>query len=313
MAIEIGCSCESGNGNTGLPNCTSLFGVAKGFGLMNIVGNDGVVNKIDLSVASIGTVFSDLLTAANATKRLYPITEVRNITFPKEENQYETDSSGQKSELREGIQSFMGEKFDIEPQFVTKLKQAKCKKNGVYLYSAKGVQGIRKFDTTDQKYYFYPIEIRTFAPYYVPQTDGNVAKAMIPFDYAPTVVEGELWTVSWSDLGTTYEDQVGLMDVNYKVVDVPVGGVSTTVGLRLYSDYGSGLDNTTTQNVDGLVTASFTAINGTTGLSVAALAVTETPDDKYTFSWTSATSADIVTISVVSSTGYIGSTTIVQP
>ena len=61
MAIEIGCACDSGNGNTGLPDCTSLFGVAKGLGMQNMVAKDGTENKIDLSVASIGTVFSDLL------------------------------------------------------------------------------------------------------------------------------------------------------------------------------------------------------------------------------------------------------------
>lgn len=313
MAIEIGCACETGNGNTGLPNCTTLFGVAKGLGMQNMVAKDGTENKIDLSVASLGTTFVDLLTASDVSTRLYPVTEIRNITFPKEDNQYETDSSGQKSELREGIQSFLGEKWDVEPQFVAKLKQAKCKRNGVYLFSLKGVQGVRKFNTTDQKYYFYPIEIRAYAPYYMPQTDGNKAKAMIPFDYAPTVAEGELWTLTWEDLGTTYEEMIGLMDVNYKVVDAVTGGGTTSVGLRLYSDYGSGLDNTTTQNVDGLVTANFTATNLNTGLAVVGLAVTEVPNDKYTFSWTSATTGDVIEIAVNTDTGFEGTTTVVEP
>lgn len=313
MAIEIGCLCTSGNGNTGLPDCTSLFGVAKGLGMQNMVAKDGTENKIDLSVASMGTVFSDLLTAAEVTTRLYPVTEIRNITFPKEDNQYETDSSGQKSELREGIQSFLGEKWDIEPQFVAKLKQGSCKRNGVYLFSAKGVQGVRKFNTTDQKYYFYPIEVRAFAPYYMPQTDGNKAKAMIPFDYAPTVIEGELWTVTWSELGTTYEAMIGLQDANYKIVDTVTGGGTTTIGLRMYSDYGSGLDNTTTQNIDGLVTADFTVTDLTTGLSVAGLAVTEVPDDKYTLSWTSETSLDVIEIAVNTDTGFEGKTTVIEP
>ena len=313
MAIEIGCACDTGNGNTGLPNCTSLFGVAIGMGLMNMVAKDGTTNKIDLSVASLGTIFPDLLTNSDGTKRLYPVTDIRNITFPNEGIQYETDSSGDKSELREGVQSFAGEVWDIEPQFVTKLKAAKCPKNGVYLFSAKGVQGLRKLDATDGKYYFHPIFIKAFAPYYSPQTDQAKAKAMIAFDYAPTVSEGQLWTVSWSDMGTTYEDMVGLLDVNYKVVDAVTGGGTTSVGLRLNTDYGQGLDNTTTQNVDGLVTANFTAINGTTGLTVAAFAATEVPDNKYTFSWTSGTVADIITISVVTSTGYEGSTTVVEP
>ena len=313
MAIEIGCACSSGNGNTGLPNCTSLFGVAKGQGITEMVAKDGSKNRVDLSVASITTAFSSLLTNSDKTKRMFPITEIRNITFPNEGIQYETDSSGQKSELRKGIQSFLGEKWDIEPAFDAKLQQMKCPRNGTYLFSLKGVQGIRRYDTTDSKFYLYPIEIRAFAPYYMPQADGNKAKEMIAFDYAPTVNVGELWTVSWEELGTTYEEMIGLLDVNYKVIDAVTGGGTTSVGLRLNTDYGSGLDNTTTQNVDGLVTADYDAINGTTGLPVTALAVTEVPDNKYTFSWTSATSADVITISVVTSTGYEGSTTVIEP
>ena len=313
MAIEIGCNCESGNGNTGKPNCTELFGVAKGFGLQNIVSAGGTENKIDLSVASIGTTFSDLLTASDVTTRLYPITEVRNITFPKEDNQYETDSSGQKSELREGIQSFLGEVWDVQPQYVSKLKQAKCPRNGVFLFSRFGVQGIRKFDTTAQKYYFYPIEVRAFAPYYMPQADGNKAKAIIPFDYAPTVEEGELWTVSWSDMGTTYDAMDGLFDANFVEVDAPTAGATTTAGYRIYSDYGTGLDNSGTQNVDGKVTADFAGLNVTTGIALSSFTATEVPNNKYTFVWDTETPTDTIRISMVTSSGFEGQIEFAEP
>jgi hypothetical protein len=313
MAIEIGCSCSTGNGNTGLPECASLFGVAKGLGVTQMVANDGTVQRVDLSVTSITTAFSALLTDSERSKRLFPITEIRSITFPKEDNQYETDTSGQKSELRQGIQSFLGEKWDIEPAFDAKLQQMKCPRNGSYIFSAKGVQGVRKYDTTDSKYYLYPIEMRAFAPYYMPQTDGNKAKEMIPFDFAPTVQAGELWMVSWSDLGTTYDDMIGLLDVNFNVVDVPVAGATTSVSYRLITDYGDGLYNNTTQNVDDLVTASFTAFNVTTGLAVVITSVTEVIDDKYSFVLPSQTATDVMRISLVTTTGFEGSVTFVEP
>ena len=314
MAIEIGCACSTGNGNTGIPNCASLFGVAKGLGITQMVANDGTIQRIDLSVTSITTAFSSLLTNDDRSKRLFPITEIRSITFPKEDNQYETDSSGQKQELREGIQSFMGEKWDIQPAFDAKLQQMKCPRNGSYIFSKKGVQGVRKYDTTASKYYLYPIEMRAFAPYYVPQTDGNRPKEMIPFDFAPTVSAGELWMVSWEDLGTTYEDMIGLLDVNFFVVDTPIdGGVTTSIAYRLTTDYGDGLFNNTAQNVDGLVGASFTALNVTTGLAVTITSVTEVIDDKYTFVLPSQTTADVVKISLVTTTGFEGSVTYIQP
>lgn len=314
MALEIGCACETGNGNTGLPDCKELFGVAKGLGVMNIVAKDGTVNRIDLSVASIGTTFVDLLKNADRSKRLFPITEIRNITFPKEDNQYATDSSGQKVEVRSGIQSFMGEVWEVPPAFDAKLQQSKCPRNGSYIFSMKGVQGIRRYDSTDNKYYFYPIEMRAFAPYYVPQVDADPSKEMIPFDFAPTVVVGELWTVTWADLGTTYEEMVGLLDVNYKVIDAVAASLgTTTVGLRLNTDYGQGLDNTTTQNVDGKVTGDFTGLNVTTGLALTSFTATEVVDDKYTFSWDTETSSDVIRISINLSTGYEGHVDVVEP
>lgn len=314
MAIEIGCACSTGNGNTGTPNCTTLLGVAKGFGLQNTVANDGTVNRINLSVASITNEFSGMLTNDDRSKRMFPVKGLENYTAPNDGIQYETSSSGRKEALREGIQSFNGEIWNVTPQFVAKLKQSKCQNNGTWIYSKVGVQGIRKLDTTSGNYYWYPIPIDAFAPEYMPQTDGAVAKAMIAFDYEQTVSVGELWMLTWADLNTTYEEMVGLLDVNYKVIDAPVdGGTTTSVGYRLNTDYGDGLDNTTTQNVDDLVAASFTAKNVTTGLAITITSVTEVIDNKYTFVLPSQTTADVVRISLVTTTGFEGSVTYVQP
>lgn len=303
-----------GNGNTGLPNCASLFDVAKGIGVTETVAKDGTVQRINLSVTSITTAFSGLLTNSDRSKRLFPILGIENYDAPNDGIQYETSSSGRKEELREGIQSFMGQVWDVQPQFVAKLKQMKCPKNGVWIFAKNGVQGIRKFDEASGNYYFYPIPITAFAPQYVPRTDQARPKAMISFDYDQTVEIGELWMVSWSDLGTSYDEMVGLLDVNYKVIDAPVdGGTTTSVGYRLMTDYGDGLDNVTTQNVDDLVAASFTAKNVTTGLAITITSVTEVIDNKYTFVLPSQTTADVVRISLVTTTGFEGSVTYVQP
>ena len=104
MSLVLGCSCNTGNGNTGLPNCVEQFGLASGIALQNIVANDGTVNKINIDVASITTEWTALLANANRTKRIYPITKLKNVDFPLEDTQFETDNTNQKERIREGIQ-----------------------------------------------------------------------------------------------------------------------------------------------------------------------------------------------------------------
>lgn len=303
MSLVLGCSCNTGNGNTGLPNCVEQFGMGTGIGLINMVANDGSLNRIDISVASITTEWTSKLTNANRTKRLYPIIGLKNVDFPKEDTVYETDNTNQKEKIRDGIQSFVGEKWKVSPVFVSKVRQGICSRNGVYIYTPNGVVGVKKSDG-----YLYPIEVAAFDAQYGFQKGDAVSKMMITFDFEAQVNIGELWMVSYEDLNTTYSAQIGLIDVNYEIV---TAATTTGVGLRLTTDYGSGLLNN--QTVDGLVTASFSMYNNTDSASVTITSVTEVADDKYTFVFPSQTSGDSCTINLVTSTGYEGEVDITIP
>ena len=102
MAIIGTCSCELGNGNTGTPTCLELFGLASGEGLQNTVNNAGVVNEFDIS-APIGTAFADALYSLTKSERIYPVTGLRNVDFPQEDDQFETDNTNQKDFLLVGV------------------------------------------------------------------------------------------------------------------------------------------------------------------------------------------------------------------
>lgn len=166
MSLIIGCSCDGGNGNTGLPNCSEQFGLAIGLGVQNMIAKDGVANTYDLTSA-FGTSFVDSLTDADKSKRMFPITDIRNVDFPKEDTQYQTDNAGQKEEVREGIQSFAAEKWKVPAAFDLKLKQMKCNRNGVWIYTRSGVVGVKKSDYStagSETHTWSPIEITAFAP-----------------------------------------------------------------------------------------------------------------------------------------------------
>lgn len=305
MANVAGCTCGNVHGNTGTPNCSPLIKKALGLGVISIVANGGDVNKIDLTDLPSYDLGSELQNT-DRTKRIYPIMDLRNVTHPDESEQYATDSAGGKIEVRDVVYRFAAEKWEVSPVYVQKLKTGKCNRNGVWLFNANGMVGLRR--GTD----LYPIEIKAYAPKYSHATDADPSKLMLSFDYAQNTNIGELWLISWAELGMTINDVAGLIDLNYTVVDAPAnGGVDTIVGYSLTTDYGYG--NPETQNVDGLVPTDFEALNVTTGLPISFVSVVETPDVKYVFTLSSQTTADVVKISVKTGTGFEGSVTFIQP
>lgn len=313
MALLIGCSCDTGNGNTGLPNCFEKFTVSRGFGVQYIQAKDGTPNRINLSVASITTEFSSLFTHDDISKRIYPIRDLKNVDFPKEETQFVTDNQNQKAFLRDGVQSVSAEVWEVPPAYDIKLKQMRCPRNGIWSFTREGVVGLKRQDLSDGNFYFYPSEVKAFAPsYMLPKGDG-IAKEIIQFDIDITVEIGELWLVPWADIGMDYEDAIGLLDVDFIEQTAPVDLTGTTTAeYRLISDFGTGLINGD-KNVDALVTADFTATNITTGLAVAAFSATEVLDDKYTFSYSSETPGHIIEIKMNLASGYEGKVRFTQP
>ena len=304
MAISIGCFCDDGNGNTALPKCISNLGITIGNGIQEMVAKDGTRNGYDLS-APLGTTFVDSLQATDTSKRMYPLRDYKNMDFPKGDTQYATNSDGSKTFLREGIQSFVAEMHDVPAGFDSKLQNMKCKDNGAWGFVVEGVYGMREGDM------WYPININTFAPTFKMRTPAAPQMEMIAYDWAGTANAGRLYLVPWADLGTTYEAMLGLMDINYNVTNAPVAGATTTVSYEIVTDYGEGLLDK--QTVDGLVTANFAAFNQTTGLAVAITSATEVPDVDYDFVLPSQTTADQIRISVLTSTGYEGIVTFVEP
>ncbi len=302
MAILVGCSCGSGNGNTGLPQCISNLGITIGNGIQQMVADDGTRNGYDLS-ASLGTKFVDSLTDTDVTKRMYPLRDFKNMDFPKEDTQYATNTDGSKTFLREGIQSFTAELHDVPAGFDSKLQNMKCKNNGAWGFSVEGVYGMLVGTM------WYPININSFAPTFKMRTPAAPQMEMVAYDWDGTANAGQLWLVPWADLGTTYDAMVGLLDVNYEVTNAPVAGLTTSVSYRLTTDFGF----LTAQTVDGLVLADFAAYNETTDLAVTITSVTEVADDDYDFILPSQTAADVIRISLVTSSGYEGIVTFVEP
>jgi len=305
MAITLGCSCNTGRGNTGKPACMSLMKVTSGFAFMNVVSDAGALNQIDINVAALTTEFSSLITQADKSKRLYPVNDLRNVLFPKEEDVFETDNTGQKSFVRQGVYSVTSEAWEISPVYPSKLKQGCGRRTQVFAFNKEGVTGVK-----NSSGFWKGIEIKAFQANFMFPDGTQSPKMMMSFDFDQDFYAAELWTIKWADLGITYEDFVGLVDANFEeVTAASTGGGNTTIGLRLTNDYGEGLLNS--QNIPGLVTADFAVTAN--GVPVAGLTVTEVIDDKYTISYTSETPGDAMVVSLVLTSGFEGSYSYVEP
>ena len=306
MAIApLGCACGTGNGNTGTPNCVEGFELAIGLGTQELVNASGALNEIDISTA-IGSTFLNLFTATDTTTRIYPIPNLRNVDFPQEETQYDTDNTNQKDFLREGILSFAAEKRDGNNVFASKLNQGRCIRNGQWIFTEKGVIGVRISDFAAGTYDLRPVPVSAFNAQWMPKKGDAVEKVMITFDFSATLNIGDLWLIPYAELGMTLDDfrLAGLQDVNFSETTTPAVAVTTTFDSTLITDYGDGIVGE--QNVDGQIITDFVCTNRTTGTPIVITSVVEVAQDKYTYEIPNQTSADVVRMAMVTASGFDG-------
>lgn len=280
MSIAVGCQCDTVHGNTGLPNCVELFGKALGFGIISLRDNLNQQNKISLVSPTPGSLFSAMLSNENRTKRLFPITELRNVVPAVEDSQYATDNAGGRVRTRRGFKSLTYEKWEVSDVFVSKAQQGECNSNGVYLFSAQGIQGVRDGNI------LLPIPIEAYDNKFMPADDANPSKLMGSFQYAPTLQDGQLWMITWEELGWNYNNVIGLIDVNFVVDTQPaiVGG-ATVFTVALNTDYG--FNNVQKSTVEGLTISSFNVRDTTDGVDIELDDVEVDPNTNlYTFTYT---------------------------
>lgn len=307
MSVAVGCQCGIVHGNTGLPNCVELFGKALGIGVISMRDKTNVPNKISLVTATPGTEFSAMLGNADRTKRLFPITELRNVVPAVEDSQYATDNAGGRVRTRRGFKSLVYEKWEVSDVFVGKAQQGECNNNGVYLFSSRGIQGQRIGD------YLYPIQIEAYDNKFMPADDANPSKLMGSLQYAPTLQDGQLWMITWEELAWSYNNIAGLIDVNFIVDDAPsVTTGTTSFVLGINTDYG--FNNVEASTVEGLEIANFNLQDTTDGVSIDLDDLTVDPNTNlYTFSYSQTVPTGNTVVMSILAMGYEGYYTFTQP
>jgi hypothetical protein len=253
MAIA-GCNCQGKIGNTGYPN-VKPFGVTSGVYLMPLFANDGTRNGIDLTSNDFQAQLLGLLYHVDPSKRLYPFTELRNVTHEEADANYETADNGERFKTRDGVKTVSFQKWNVTEQYFQKVAD-NCVEFGVYLVDVCGnLKGQKEGDFL----YPRPVNKNSYDAKYIDATADAGAKVMIQMDYKLITSDGDQWMLPASLFGELSLLEVqGMIDVNFEVVDIVSG---TSLVVDAYTDYGFAHEQTPWRSG---ATANFTLVNATT-------------------------------------------------
>jgi len=298
--MSLGCNCDMGLSNTGVPSCVPIQSVTSTLIMVPLKSNAGDDNAIDLSVAV--PTWSTLVNQSDESQRWFPLPQFENVELPKADSQFEEANSGRKVFLRQGVRSFAGELWadDSSPTLLSKLQNNRCVEFGVYIIDVNGnLVGSKVGD----KLYPIAVDNPSFDPKYMFATDSTCSKIMVGFDFDRLFDEGTMYMVTPEEAGINFNDLDGLIDVNFADL-TQVANTSVTFNAEF--DYGTAYNPI---KLKGLVLSDFALYNNTTSTSETITSANENLplEGNYTVEFTFV-SAESYTLSI-SKDGYNGKVT----
>lgn len=264
--MALGCNCDAGLSNTGLPACLPIQSVTSTLIMVPLKDSTGVRNGLDLTTAV--PVWNDLVNEADDTKRWFPLPQFENVELPKADSQFEEANSGRMVFLRQGKRSFSGELWadDSSPTLLSKLQNNRCVDFGVFIVD---VNGNLVGSQEGTRLYPIPVDNPSFNPTYAFATDSTCSKIVVAFDFDRLFDEGTMYMVTPEEAGINFNDLKGLIDVNFADV-VEVANTSITFDAEF--DYGTAYNKL---KLKGLVGSDFALYNNTTSATETIGSVTE--------------------------------------
>jgi hypothetical protein len=298
--MSLGCNCEQGLSNTGVPACVPIQSVTSTLIMVPLESNAGIKNAIDLSAAV--PVWADYVNEIDESKRWFPLPQFENVELPKADSQFEEANSGRMAFLRQGKRSFTGELWadDSSPTLLSKLQNNRCVEFGVYIID---VNGNLVGSQVGDRLFPIPVDNPSFNPTYMFATDSTVSKIVVAFDFDRLFDEGTMYMIQPDEAGINFNSLQGLIDVNFAdFTEV----ANTSVTFNAEFDYGTAYNKIL---LKGLVAADFALYNNTTSSAEVIGSVTPNLplEGNYTVAFVFVT-GESYTLSI-SKTGFTGSIT----
>lgn len=290
MANQL-CVCGDGMSNTGFPNCIKTPQVIKKAIFVQLVANDGTLNKVDPATMSTLSAFTALINHADTSKRWYPTPELKNITSQKDDAVFEKYEDDTSNFIRESVRKFSALLPNAPAKFKDVFESIRCVGNiGVYFVDVLGnLVGL----TNGSDDYLYPIPVAAQSAYakYDFATDKTTTQLGLMFEFPSTLRDGLIRLIAAS----TFTDfsmisLSGLQDVVGKVSSVTTTGFTLKLGVES-AEVGK------TIPVQGLLIGAFVLKEVTpTPSTITVTSVTETAPGTYVFVIPTQTSADLLSV-----------------
>lgn len=290
MANQL-CVCGDGMSNTGFPNCIKTPQVIKKAIFVQLVANDGTLNKVDPAAMKTLSSFTALINQEDTSKRWYPTPELKNITTPKDDAVFEKYEDDTSNFIRESVRKFSALLPNAPAKFKDTFESIRCVGNiGVYFVD---VQGNLVGLTNGSDDYLYPIPVSAQSAYakYELATDKTTAQLMLNFEFPSTMRDGLIRLIAATNFTDfTMISLSGLQDAIGKVSGVTTTGFTLKLGVES-AEVGKLVP------VQGILIGGFVLKElSPTPSTITITSVTETAPGTYVFVIPTQTSLDLLSV-----------------
>ncbi len=300
------CDCNNTLANQGT-GCTPLFNVAAKLIAVPTYDSTGARNSIDLTDTLNEAYFTALINEADASKRWYPLPEMKNVSSPRTDAVVTEWEDGTTEFVRQGSKSFAATipSNNANPMILGQLESIRCGEISVFVIDNKGsLRGSLNSDGT----LLYPIRIDSpsFSANLQDATGTANQKMDIKFSFHPDEQDADLRMITADELGGSYLLAVkGLIEVTMVISAISTTGATvkmkTPFGTQLNPVLKKGL--TAPSFISSVGAATSKVRNTTDGADVAVTVTEDATGGTYTLAWTAQTVSDVVAV-LATATGY---------
>jgi hypothetical protein len=295
MAL-VACGCDDPLNNSGVPDCTTLEGVAIKFIAVPRLAADGTKNRILLTDTLNQAYFDAKFNESDPTKRWYPLPNMKNVEDTRAEVIKETFNDSSSVIIQEGARSVVASVVARSTTFLSKIEQWSCQDFDIYTIDKQG-NIIGKVSADGLALEAIQVDKNTWYPHLIKTTDTGQQKIMLNFEWSSIEKDSNIRQISFGDLGgADLSVAMGLLDVNVDITTIGVTNFTSTQTL----DYGSLISPI---QVEGWVIGDYTLLD-TGGSPITITTVVETPANSGVYIFTYPTQpSGLVTLSA-SKTGF---------
>jgi hypothetical protein len=291
------CACSGSILNTGTPDNQRVIASGVKLFAVKMKADDGTLNEIS-SADTIDQAYLDaLINNEDESKRWYPIGEFRNEEDLRADAVTESFTDGSTAITQQGVRSYTGVLVDYAPKYLEALKSFSCADLGIYSIDACGsLTGSISKDGTALR----PIRVNapSWNPTYVKQTPTVSGKVQLSFEFSQLERDSYLRKISEDEVTADLLAAEGLIPLSGAIS----GEATTGFVVALTVDYDIFLAAEKTK-VPAWVITDFALYNKTTQAAITITTVTEAPEGTYTFVTPAQTSADVLELTNLKTTG----------